>query len=590
MPNPPKPAKPAKARSDSVELRKFVGLKNVVDRERLGPDELEIAINVDLDDVGQLHRRAGRRLVAAGAWSSLIQSVNGRLYGVLNGSLVRIYPNFNTAVLQSGFNSPLASTQVDDKIYFSSRSNSGVIDTTQDTVSPWKGPALGPATIADPLDPRAFIPALPEGGWWHSPVVNPSPTLPPIKGKILGPPPNAEFLAYFHGRIFLGQGKAVWHTELFNYSYVNRTKNFFQFEAEITMIGSVTDGIYVGTKEGLWFLSLATRIEGHPAGAFKRVRVMDSAVLPGSMVYIPGELANPEQVGLNQDTPLKVSVLFMTTAGYCIGQDGGQAVNFSEDRFIFPDASSASAMYRFQKGMHQYVAVLNSGGSPSTNARIGDHVDATLRKAGTWQENSDCMRLTESLSMTFLRHPATFNPADKTTSITLSAGNLIATSNAPGTDAQVRSFTSHATGKWHVEATSLVSDGLGENAFGFARDNASHTIDGLGTGPYVGSDLFSAGLWDNFFSDLYIDTTPVQELTDGWRLTTVAMEIDLDAQLVSFKNVGGVWSPPFHFSAMASGVPYFVILDLSTEANSVSVNFGGSAFAVTPQAGFLPWG
>lgn len=408
MPNVAKPAKPKKAQNDSVEFRKFVGLKNVVDRERLGPDELEIAINVDLDDVGELHRRRGRRLVAAGNWSGLIESNEGRIYGILNGSLVRVYPNFTTAILKGGFEQflplPLAFVQVGPLLYFSCREQAGIIDTRDDTVSPWQGPSLGPTPIADPLDPHAPpLPALPAGTWWYSPVVNPQTTLPPIAGKILGPPPpNAEFLAYFNGRIFLGEGKNVWHTELFNYRYVNKTRNLFQFEADITMLGSVTDGLYVGTTEGLWFMSLATRVEGHPAGAFKRVRVMDSGVLPGSMVYIPGELANPAQVGLNEDTPLKVSLMFMTQAGYCAGQDGGQAVNFSEDKFIFPAADRAAAMYRNQAGTHQYVAVLNSGGSPSSNARIGDYVDATIRKAGTWQESQDCIRIVENLSATHI--------------------------------------------------------------------------------------------------------------------------------------------------------------------------------------------
>lgn len=407
MPNPAKPSKPKKAQNDSVEFRKFVGLKNVVDRERLGPDELEIAINVDLDDVGELHRRAGRRLVASGNWSGLMTAQNGRIYGVRGGALGRVYPNFGFLPLATGFEQylplPLANVQVGEQLYFSCREQAGIIDTQSDTLLPWQGPSLSPAAQVDPLGaPAPPLPAMPEGTWWYSPVVNPAPTLPPIAGKILGPPPQAEFLAYFNGRIFLGEGKTVWHTELFNYRYVNKTRDFFQFEAPITMIGSVTDGLYVGTEEGLWFLTIATRIEGHPAGAFKRLRIMDSGVLPGSMVYIPGELANPAQVGLNEDTPLKVSLMFMTQAGYCLGQDGGQAVNFSEDKFIFPAASRASAMYRFQGGIHQYVAVLNSGGSPATNARIGDHVDATLRRAGTWQESRDCIKIVESLSATHI--------------------------------------------------------------------------------------------------------------------------------------------------------------------------------------------
>lgn len=404
MANPKKPSgAPPK---DSVEFRKFAGLKNVVDRERLGPDELEIAINVDLDDVGMLHRRQGRRLVNAGNWANLFTTDEGFVFGVCNGSLGKVNPNFSFTAYQGGFDPSVSISyvQIDKKIYYSCPTQAGIILIDKMTIIPWLGPSIGPHTIPDPLDPFAPpIPALPDGTWWWSPVVNPTGTLPPVKGKILGPPPNASIIAYYNGRIYLASDRTLWHTELYNYNYVNKTRNFFQFEAPITMVGVVTDGIYVGTEEGLWFMAAAPRIEGHPAGAFKRVRVMDSPVIPGSMVYVPGELANPTQVGLQEDTPVKVSIMFMTAAGYCGGQDGGQCYNFSEDKFIFPAATQASAMYRFQKGIHQYVAVLNSEGTPVAGAaRIGDHLDATLRKAGTWQETRDCVKIGDNLSATHI--------------------------------------------------------------------------------------------------------------------------------------------------------------------------------------------
>ncbi len=404
MANPAQPTAFAPPK-DSVEFRKFVGLKNTVERERLGPDELELAINVDLDDVGELHRRQGSQLVAPGNWASLFNSDLGKVYGICNGSLGRILPNFSFLPIQTGFNplDPLANVQVGPNIYWSCRTQAGIIDVQNDTCGPWVGPSLPPPYIPDPLDPNALPPpALPMNTWWWSPVVNPLTTLPPVKGKILGPPPFAQFLAYFNGRIWLAQGKTLWHTELFLYNYVNVTRNFMQFEHEITMVGSVTDGIYVGTKEGVWFLSHGTRIEGHPPGAFKRVRVMDSGVIPGSMVYIPGELGNPPQVGLDSKTPTKVSLMFMTTNGYCVAEDSGRTTNFSEANFIFPDAVSASAMYRFQLGMHQYVTKLNHGGTPTTNVRIGDHVDVTLRPAGTWQEGCDQISFQENLSATLI--------------------------------------------------------------------------------------------------------------------------------------------------------------------------------------------
>ena len=161
------------------------------------------------------------------------------------------------------------------------------------------------------------------------------------------------------------------------YNYVDRTKNFWNFEATITMIGAVTDGLYIGTTEGVWFVS-------GPFAEAKRVRVMDSGVLPGSMVYVPSELANPPQIGLDVDTPVKVAIMFMTHAGICGGQDSGVCYNFTESKVVFPTAFASTAMFRQQDGMHQYVVVNDSGGTPAANSRIGDYVSATIVRRGDW--------------------------------------------------------------------------------------------------------------------------------------------------------------------------------------------------------------
>lgn len=380
---------PPPAQGDSAVFRKFSGLVNTATPERMQPDELEIAINVDIDDRGQLHRRQGFRKVATGKFSSLFNSNERSIYGVVDGNLCLINPNWTTRLLQAGLQDdvPLAFVQIGDTIYWSCPIQSGKINQTLQQNSPWIGNIVGPP-------PGPGVPALPAGSFWLSPVVDPTSTLPPIRGKILSPPPFASCLAYFNGRAYLADRKTLWFTELYLYDYVDRTRDFFQFEADITMVGAVTDGIYVGTTEGVWFLAPAPRIEGHPPGAMKRTRVMDSGVIPGTMCYLPAELANPPQVGLDQDTPVKVSIMFMSQNGYCGGQDGGTCYNYTETKFVFPAGVSGSGMFRRQYGTNQYIAAINSGGTPTVSARVGDHLDATIRRAGTWEAPSDtaCVR------------------------------------------------------------------------------------------------------------------------------------------------------------------------------------------------------
>ena len=160
------------------------------------------------------------------------------------------------------------------------------------------------------------------------------------------------------------------------------------------MLGTVGDGIYVGTDEGLWFMT------GPSLPQMKRSRVMDSAVIPGSMVDIPAELANPPQIGLNADTPLQISIAFLTTNGFCVAQDSGQAYNLTEDKFIFPDSVRASALWRRQDGVNQYVAVADSGGDPANAARIGDHIDVTILRGGRWNILQDNLAFGDRVTVT----------------------------------------------------------------------------------------------------------------------------------------------------------------------------------------------
>ena len=351
------PTTPPSPTDEAVSFDSFTGLKNVVKAWSLTPRDLEKAVNIDLDDAGKVRRRRGRTLVNAEPHHSLFTSDNGTLIGVRNQVLGIIRPNYDFTPLKSVKAQPpssrVAYVQVGDSIYFSSPYEAGVISESAESISPW-----GPTKDI-----------------WLSPVVNPTAGLPAVAGRLFGAPPLAGYLTYWNGRIYLAQGNTLWATELYLYDVVDKTRNFFQFEAPITMVGAVGDGVYVGTAEGCWFMSGASIKE------LKRTRVFDSPVIPGSMVYMPAEMANPPQVDLGADQPVSLAILFMTVNGYCAGQNSGQCYNLTESKIIFPEAASASALYRTQDGMHQYITTLNSGGSPTSSAAIGDYVDAELIRA-----------------------------------------------------------------------------------------------------------------------------------------------------------------------------------------------------------------
>jgi hypothetical protein len=46
----------------------------------------------------------------------------------------------------------------------------------------------------------------------------------------------------------------------------------------------------------------------------------------------------------------------------------------------FPAGVSAAALFRQDQGANSYIAAVDSAGGPSANARIGDYVDAEIRR------------------------------------------------------------------------------------------------------------------------------------------------------------------------------------------------------------------
>ena len=344
---------------ETVLLNKFAGMTNTVMPERLDGNELMLASNIDIDDRGQLHRRRGYTLKLAGDCHSLFEAEDGTVYGVVSNNLCIIRPNYSTVVLKAGISSdpvsgldPLCYCQVGDTIYYSSAQDSGKI--IDGVVLPW-----GASNSA---------------GMWLSPVVHPTPTLAEVRGKLLGKPPMATCMTYWNGRIYMANGRQVWATELYLYDYVDKTRNFHTFEYDVTLLGTVTDGIYVGTTQGLWFLT------GPHYSQLARTTIMDSGVIAGSMVDIPAELANPPQTPADADTPVKISIAFLTTTGFCMAQDGGVATNYTEAKFIFPEVVRAAAMFRRQDGINQYIAVADSGGTPVSNGRFGEYPDRGLAR------------------------------------------------------------------------------------------------------------------------------------------------------------------------------------------------------------------
>lgn len=330
----------------SVVFDQFTGLRNTVARSRLGPSDLVTGTNIDLDDSNQPRRRRGYKRVATGSYHSLT-TVGDRTLVVRDGDLARVYPDYSVTVLRSDVGpSRVVFVDVAGTTYFASRVSSGKI-LPDDTVQDW-----GAVTSA---------------GKWHSPVVNPTSTLPDLNGKLLGPPPMAEHLALFNGRIYLAHDNVIWMTELYLYDYVDRTRNFLQFESKITGLIAVADGIYVGTATAVWFLQGSQ-------GQMQRTRMTPKGMIEHTATTIPAEA-----LALQEPTFGEVA-MFTSPSGICVGLASGTCFSLTRDKFELPDAIRGAAMHRREDGTDYYISALDSAGTPTSAARIGDYADAEIRR------------------------------------------------------------------------------------------------------------------------------------------------------------------------------------------------------------------
>lgn len=359
---------------DSVTFEAFSGLRNTVKPERLGPRELARATNIDLDDAGMPSRRQGqKRVTMNGGWHSLFSTEwQGRtwLFAVQAGVLCLVNPDYTTLGLVGGMPpDKLWYVHVNEFVYFSNDHVSGKLSLASLRATPW-----GARTD------HSYVPATtPQVGrdFWLSPVPLPDPTLPAVAGRLVGPPPLGKHLCLHNGRIYLAQDNVLWATDLYSYNFVDKTEGYRSFEDLITGISAVDDGVFVGTKSGLFFV-------GGPWKEQRRTLKEKAGVIPGTMIEVPGALADPEH-RQRPDVPPRSqrAMSCMTTDGLVVGFTGGDTVNMTRSAFDFPDAVRGAAAFRKSGGFNSLIAVLQSDGPPQqTNAAFGDYVSTTLIRNG----------------------------------------------------------------------------------------------------------------------------------------------------------------------------------------------------------------
>jgi len=401
-----------------MDIKQFSGLANKVAQEAIPLGALTTATNTDIDNAGKLRRRRGTTLISAGGFHSLFAVSDTEGYVVKDGDLCRFSASMAMEVIaQDVGDDPLSYVRVADRIYAKSRTQA-LTFTLQGAAQSWGIPIVAGFTVApigsapgqgyqiavayrrtsDGLEGGVLsaqdatgvgftvsnIPTIPghtasvymtssngenlflaaEGVVGSVDVYPRSVSDVPLRTLDKTPPRGAGPLAWLFGRILIADGNVLWATDPYQYELVDTIAGYKMFESEITFVGNVSNGVFIGTQTGVFFM-------GGPFESAQLTRV--------STHRAPKQVPQPiDMAEVLKGDDQGVGLLFITEGGVCIGTAGGQVTNLTNKIFEFPKTESMSVMVRAQDGMNQFVGVASHPGSPTGSARFGDFVDAEI--------------------------------------------------------------------------------------------------------------------------------------------------------------------------------------------------------------------
>lgn len=188
-------------------------------------------------------------------------------------------------------------------------------------------------------------------------VINEIPTSEPLPTFLCSPPPCFSLLHYAFGRMWGAVDDMLYYSEPYQYGLYRLSSNFFKFDSEITVIASVSSGIFIGMKDKTVFL-MGTEPEqmsqlNAGAGSIK-----------GTLAYAN----NLPELGDILGTPEKGFVdvpVWRTTEGIVAGNITGKLYNLTKHKIKIGLPDSGASLYRQKDGNFQFLtsSKLSTGSS-----------------------------------------------------------------------------------------------------------------------------------------------------------------------------------------------------------------------------------
>lgn len=173
--------------------------------------------------------------------------------------------------------------------------------------------------------------------------------------------PGGEIARVFKGRLLIARANIVVFSEPFNYGLTSRRHNFVQFASDVTMIEPVEDGVYVGTRDAVYFLA------GSNPRDFVQAVVSSNAPVRGTSTTLSSARLPDDMATKATDAP---NAVWLGRDGYSIGMATGIVHDVQGDRITLPDYEAGSVVSYTKNGLTQLISVVQSEQSNGAGSAI----------------------------------------------------------------------------------------------------------------------------------------------------------------------------------------------------------------------------
>lgn len=186
-----------------------------------------------------------------------------------------------------------------------------------------------------------------------------------LKTQLLEPMPAGACVAWFAGRTWSAHANYLTFSDAYRPGLTAPLHNRIGFADDITMLAPLADGMYVGTKTGLYWL-----------GGTDPAQMAAARCYAGGMGVVAGTALRVMASAFHVELPGHIAYWLCNNGVACLGLPGGIVTPLKDGRAVAPEAARGASVYRDENGRRQVVTTLVA--ASERGLAIGDRADCEI--------------------------------------------------------------------------------------------------------------------------------------------------------------------------------------------------------------------